>query len=319
MTIYRPTALLEWRFISPVSTPTTSAVDILTTIAGQVRASSQYWQILETPNTGSNSIVLQSLSSAVEQMYVVIANNVTASGAYRFPDTSATPQANLQVGICLGSGSFLGSQRVEPFSGSVSWSGYWHYGTTTSLSQSFILENDEALLLGLRETDQNYAALFGALIEANDTNIGENDRNFGMMTCGPSALSAAFLGSTSQFLGFSATVNSPHAGVWITRRGGSRTFVPVRHAVNYLFSNSSATTVNSGSLIGVPIYMCHASGSYMIGRLREIFATRDTTSLSSVNISGSTCGYFVSSRRNSETDTILLAPYSGSANLVSFV
>lgn len=244
---------LNWRLgASPARPTTTSATNVIARLKTQIQGLN-YWQLVESPNTGTLSLVLKPIGaptnnssqfSSASNMNVVIASNVTGSAAYRTPDTNTSNgQFRLQFGLTPnitegGSGSFRGRNADRPFktaTGNPRWSGYWHCANTGSISASFILESLESIFIGFKDNTSNSGTmgiLIGVLAETFDSASGESWRRYGMATTGISSMATNFWASTAFFFGSFNQDGNPHMGVFAVSGG-----TPVGDAQNGLSAN----------------------------------------------------------------------------------
>ena len=247
---------LYWRLgATPQIPATAAATDIIATLKSQIQGLN-YWQLVESPNTGSTSLILKPISaptvnssqfSSASNMNIVIAYNITGTVAYRSPDNATVAgatQYKLQVGLTPdvtqgGSGSFKGPNADRPFqtaTGNPRWSGYWHCAPTGSISASYILESLENIFVGFKDKTSasgTYGFWAGVLAETPDSGSGENNRRlYGMATTGPAVMSNTFWSQTTAFLGHSTVTDTAHMGVFAVSGG-----YPVGDATSGLGSN----------------------------------------------------------------------------------
>lgn len=334
-----------WHFISQSSPASTASSDVFATMRAQMDASGVYWETVETPNTGTNSILFRAVTTqaipfysssgdvvsttilTASELYVLFANNITGSTAYRTPDNNTSAAARFQVGFNIGSASFLGANRDRPFlnlSGNL-WSGYWVAGTLSILSQTFFLESEDILAIGFRETAGNYVALCGAIIEGvhNDAY-----RYYGMMTCGSTAITSNMWALSAGVFGHSTSANANHFGVFDQKRGAIQMTgtigsvgidnTPAKAVFEFLSRNTNSTVatnfVTGTTRIFEPVKYYYNSGSNeMIGYLRGIYITGDAVSLSTVfDSTGRDVAKILSNSRVAVADAAAFLPLSGS-------
>lgn len=339
---------LNWRLISPQRPATVSGSDIIATVKSQVVNSCSYWQLVESANTGSNSILLKPRSafSTSSNCNVVLAYNVTGTNAYRSPDTGApTAQYKLQIGMTPditenGSGSFKGPNADRPFqvSGDPRWSGYWHCAATGSVSASFILESEDSIFIGFRtnlSSSGTMGALAGNIIETIDSGSGENNmRLYGMVTSGPTSISTAFWATNTSFLGNTNSADSNHAGVFTV--SGSRTQSDTQWSYAFKLSftdvgspsigdystwNNTAAGPAGSRQIGFPVAMNtgdanDAAPFRLLGVLRGIYHGADEFGLAQITSGSTTVAYKLPTSWSGYQDAALFAPASGSSGLI---
>lgn len=320
---------LNWRLLGPRRNANTASGSIAS-IKQMVIASSSYWRLIETPNTGTTSAVIAPLTSSIS-FYVVVTTGITGSSAYLTPDTNdATIRANdIQVGLYMGSGSFLGPQRDQPFSGSIlnRWSKYWHGGHAASLTQSYIIEGTEALFIGIRgPTTNQYGCILGAIGES-DSRSGDTtgvlsssfgSRQYGIITTGDTAIDINFHATQNNFLSNYNVANSSHAGFFL--QGGAPTDTNMANLLRTTvatITTGQSTVSGSNTLIGSPVYMM-TSGSQGRFRLRDIYVTENMVNLTVISQSGAPVGVAVAADGTTATNAILFAPMSGASNLNSY-
>lgn len=227
---------LNWRIAATPSIPSsTAATNVIATLKSQLQ-SCQYWTLVETPNTGTTSLLFRpnATYSTSSNCNVVLAYNITGSTAYRAPDDAApaaTRQYRLAVGLTPditenGSGSFRGQNADRPFqtaTGNPRWSGYWFCANTGSISASFVLESEDNIFVGFKDRSNSsgtFGFLAGAVVESHDRLDGENNyRVYGMITSGPIVIAGTFWSQDTAFMG-NGTINSvAHAGAFIVSGG----------------------------------------------------------------------------------------------------
>ncbi len=324
----------DWRYIRPtVHAATTTGC--IAAIKGLVINSATQWRLVETPNTGSTSLLLQPVTSSF-QGYVVLASAITGSSAYRSPDDNTANGNRLQVGLYAGSASFLGPQRDLPFDGGAQtdrWWGYWHAGVATNVTQSFLVEGSEAIWFGLRgsgSTGGQYGALCGAIGETDElTGEGPGDgqpgalgrRKLGIVTAGTAAITAKFW-RLNAFLTHDTTPNLGHAGAWAPT-GSSAPGVAFVDTFRHCFSADQSTndflTLNAGtgqSLVAFPIHMVTTSSNPCW--LRDIWIGPEAPTLTVVSAASTEVGVLVGPNQQTIDHTILFAPASGSPDFQNF-
>lgn len=227
---------LNWRIAATPSIPaSTAATNVFATLKTQLQ-SCQYWTLVETPNTGTTSLLFRpnATYSTSSNCNVVLAYNITSSVAYRAPDdaaAAATYQYRMAVGLTPnitenGSGSFRGPNADRPFqtaTGNPRWSGYWFCANTGSISASFILESEDNIFIGFKErssTSGAFGFLAGAIVESHDSLDGENNfRVYGMITSGPTVMVSNFWATQTAFMSNGTSNSGPHAGAFIVSGG----------------------------------------------------------------------------------------------------
>lgn len=329
-----------WRVIQPTHPVSTAAADVFTSMRGQIQSSSQFWQVVQTAATGTNSLLLRCVNPAPipfwsgttgttaltgSDLYVLLANNITGNTAYRDPDSNASAAARIQVGVAIGTGTFEGAQRDLPFSqpsGSL-WSGYWVAGTITTLSQTYFVEAQDIIAVGWRETAGNYAAICGAIIEGSKG--PDSHRFYGMITNGSTAISSNGWAVTSGYMGHSTSANANHVGIFFPRRGaivsistalGNRT---AWENVTKLSNNIGATNFVTGSTRIFEPAQCQyvSASSEHTGFYRGIYMTGDLRALESVlDSAGAEVARILGNSRVAAADSFACVPISGS--VVSF-
>lgn len=252
---------LNWRIAATPSIPSsTAATNVIATLKSQLQ-SCQYWTLVETPNTGTTSLLFRpnATYSTSSNCNVVLAYNITGSTAYRAPDdaaAAATYQYRLAVGLTPditenGSGSFRGQNADRPFqtaTGNPRWSGYWFCANTGSISASFVLESEDNIFVGFKDRSTSsgtFGFLAGAVVESHDGLSGENNfRIYGIVTSGPVVISTTFWSSLTTFFGHNNTNSTSHAGVFIVSGGvayGDATSGLSTNVWQYMFKDGTQT------------------------------------------------------------------------------
>lgn len=316
------TPQLNWRFIAPTHPASTASADVLATMKEQIILSSSYWRIVESSATGSNSLVLTQVSQDFKPMYIVIANNITGTTAYRVPDTNANAASALQIGLALGSGTFLNAQSETPFGSTYTrWWRYWTIGLLANLSQSFFIEGEDVLAIGMRSSTTNtqFISVAGAICETVDTTIAEDTmgRVCGIMSTGTSGLNGVAWASLGAFPGHLTNANQVHAGIFgVSGSTPVNDVIPIRRQT---FTNiSTGLLLISGSSasarVGLPLHMFSltpATKDYVVGKLRNMYATANSTHLVTFSSGANNVAVVVGHSNTTPGNVMMFAPLSG--------
>lgn len=341
---------LNWRIAATPSIPsTTAATNVFATLKTQLQ-SCQYWTLVETPNTGTTSLLFRpnATYSTSSNCNIVLAYNITGSTAYRAPDDAAaagTTQYRLAVGLTPditenGSGSFRGQNADRPFqtaTGNPRWSGYWFCANTGSISASFVVESEDNIFIGFKDrssTSGTFGFLAGAIIESYDSLSGENNfRLYGMLTSGPTNIAATFWSTLTAFFGNTSTNSTNHAGVFIVSGGvanGDASSGLNTNIWQYAFKDGTQTvgyddystwkaTPAGSRQIGYPVSAYGATVGNVapfraLGIYRGIFhASDEAGGLVRIQSGGIDQVFKISATHNNTTnDAFILGPASGS-------
>lgn len=322
---------LNWRRLGPAIPDSTSITDILISVKNLIIDSSSYWQLVESSGTGSNSLIVRPTGQLSSSMQVILAGAVSQDDAYRTPDTNASNATRLQMAFTPISGTFnSGSYDSSTPFGNIRFSKYWHVSTTTSTSASFILESEESIFFGFKDTSQQIlGGLVGAILEPYDETTGEqNGRIFGMITAGPTAIPAGFWNQAT-FLEHVHVLSSPHAGVFTVSGSvanastGSNTHdwtfikkdIGAPGAGVSEFSTWGASPTGA-SIIGIPIPYSTQANSVTalraIGRSRGFFFSQDAEALTTLMTGSAQGAIRIGGATNVVDDAVMFGPMSGS-------
>lgn len=297
--------LPRWNLISGTLPATTASVDVIADIKRKVIENSIYWGIVESPNTGSTSLLLKPKTSFTTgsgaNVNIVIATAITGARGYQTPDTTAGNATKLQIGMTPditegGSGSFRLPNADRPFqtaTGNPRWAGYWHFASSSFVSATFLIECEESIFIGFKDRSASsgvMGALAGCIVEALESGSGENDRRIYGMVVGGGGVAAAGAGtlplfSTTMWTNTSNNVNffsmdntagAAHAGAFIVSGGvklPDTYFSYLSRQPSGTPSQDSFATWASGSVpgsmqIGLPISF---SASAVIGGTVPLF------------------------------------------------
>lgn len=317
---------MNWRLLGP-RIGSANTTNNIASIKQLIIQSGSHWRLVESPVTGTTSLLLQPVTSSA-QIYVVIATNITGALAYASPDApaQALTASNLQVGVYIGSGTFLGPQRTFPFTGSTSnrWSGYWYGGNFKTTTQSFVIEGSEALYVGSRSATNQYGALLGIIGETYESSGeppdnsplgGSGRRKIGIITTGNEAINTVFLGSQTGFFGFNANSGFSHSAVWNTIVIGTGSTIHPMWSMTVGNPATSLYTMQSISLIATPIYMVSTASQFLC-KIRDVYTAPNFRNLTLLQQTGTTVGVFIGGAGNTATpaDSILFAPFSGTSD-----
>lgn len=338
---------INWRLASTPTVPASRTnTDIIATLKTQLQ-SCQYWQLVESPNTGSTSLLIKPVAaySSCSNMNVVIATAITGSTAYRPVDVTTDNGTKLQIGLTpditgvtgsYGSGSFSGPNADKPFQTATAdplWTKYTHFADCTLVSASYIIESQESIFIGFKEavSSGTMGALAGSIIEAQDALSGMYDRRiFGIATNNSSIWLTTFWTSTGTFFSTAAGSTSPRV-VTLIASGGIPNPDSIWNASKLTVYRTSAQQpgsldVISGSakipattLLPISFYgvSTQAISSYpmYLGLSRGFYMGPRSVGLMRYQVSGIDKYYSVSSTYLNSTgpsDTLYFYPASGS-------
>ncbi len=335
---------VNWRLASTPSVPASRTnTDIIATLKTQLQ-SCQYWQLVETPNTGSASLLIKPVAaySSCSNMNIVIASAITGSTAYRPVDVVTDNATKLQIGLTpditgvsgsYGSGSFRGPDADKPFQTATAdplWTKYTHFANCTLVSASYIIESQESIFIGIKEiaSSGTMGVLAGAIIEAQDELSGMYDRRiFGIATNNSFAWSTTFWTSTSTFFSTATASTSPRVITLITSGGIPnpdsiwnaskvtvyRTSSPELGSLDVI-SGSSKTPASV--LLPIPFHGVSTQAISLhpmyLGLSRGFYMGPRRTSLTKHQVGGIDQYYSVSSSHTTIADTLYFYPASGS-------
>lgn len=321
---------MNWRLLGP-RIGSANTTNNIASIKQLIIQSGSHWRLVESPVTGTTSLLLQPVTASA-QIYVVIATNITGALAYQSPDVNAQAftASNIQVGLYVGSGTFLGPQRTYPFTGSVSnkWWGYWYGGNFQTTTQSYVIEGSEAIFIGSRSATNQYGSLLGVIGEtdalsgepaANSPIGGTGYRKIGVITTGNDPISSIFLSSQNGFFGHFDGSSHSHAGVWSSNVIGTGSTIHPMWMSGLSSPATSLYTIQSVSLIAAPIYMV-SSASQFLCKIRDVYVAPNFRNLTNLISGSTTVGVFIGGAGNTATvaNTVLFAPFSGAQDFNTY-
>lgn len=338
---------INWRLASTPTIPASRTnTDIIATLKAQIQ-SCQYWQLVESPNTGSTSLLIKPVAtySSCSNMNVVIASAITGSTAYRPVDVTTGNSTKLQIGLTpdvtgltgsFGSGSFRGPNADRPFqtvSADPLWTKYTHFADCTLVSASYIIESQESIFIGFKETASSgtMGVLAGSIIESQDALSGMYDRRiFGIITNNSSIWSTTFWSNTTTFFSTPAGTTTPRVIILITSGGIPnpdsiwnankvtiyRTPAPELGSLDVI---SGSAKIPASILLPIPFHgvSTQALGTYpmYLGLSRGFYMGPKSIGLTRHQVSGIDKYYSVSSTYLNSTgysDSLYFYPASGS-------
>jgi hypothetical protein len=321
---------IEWRLIRPTHPASTASVDVIATMKSQLQQSATYWTLVETPNTGTQSLLLaSSTSTGARQMYIVIAGNITSSAAM-FNEATTALTNSIQFGLCVGSASFLGHQLQSPFGPQIDQNGpYWtRYATAggilSALSQTYFLESAESLAIGLRPTGTTVygMSIAGAIIDRIETGRPEvtDDRCYGISSTGRDGSLSNVGGASTSFPAGSPSAGGRNCLIFI-QSGSLMTNELAFIELSHLRTTNSFVTDTTSS---IPTTMFHplfgntsstSTTRTFVGKFRGLYLTRYTRGMAFFTQNGVTFALSVTNQTVSLGQGITFAPFSGSITL----
>lgn len=313
---------VSWNLLGPIHIPSGSSTAVISTVKSLFAVSSSFWQLVETANSGTNSIVVKPIlnnnTASSNNIHVVIAVGVTASAAYATNHTAASANERVQIGICAESGTFKTFQHIEPFGQNKRWSKYVHCAGTAIISASFILESEESLFLGFKDRSTNsgtLGALVGAIGESFDSGSGDKvtgstGRLYGLASSGPAIMGTTFWSVNTGMFSQSTTANQSAAGIFATSGGISYNVFDTiqRYEVPSTQNNITANSFK----VGVPFFWKKQSNEFRaIGKPRGVYMYEETKGLLQYSSGAQVVAYSVSAQFGTTADTMMFVPASG--------
>jgi hypothetical protein len=250
-------------------TPTTQQViDAISTAI----ASATYWE--EVSKTANYIEISPKSGSAVTDIKILIAG-APGTSADLVPDTSV---AGIWCGIAPDGGTLGTWNTATPYSGA-RWAGYWSCAPDALIESVYILESDETIYIGFRDDslDNMYGVYLGALWEGLDAGSTEaDDRIYGMITGGNTPIHDAFWGNTGEMFTHNTANKAPHTGLF--RPSVPATWDTAERVMGGTIVAGTTMITLGGTLVNLPVHhQVEDSPQYFVGRLRQVYLTKDST------------------------------------------
>lgn len=267
-------------------------------------ASATYW---EKKSEAAGYIEIGPKAGSAIPNFKAIICGAPGAAAVLAPDTDG---AALWVGIAP-SGGTLGTWNSATPYGASRWSKYWKCCTTAVCESLYLLETNESLMIVFRDNslDNFYACLIGAVFTPPDAGSAESDdRVYGMITSGTTAIAPTFWNSQTSFLGHSALNNQSHMGIF--RPDLPTSFETIIRFNKTVQVDTSYTPESlGGSLLNTPVFLSKTAAPYfMVGKLRQMYITKQYTDRTAIYNSGSVLqGYAFSPAGTGTANAVFLS------------
>jgi len=233
------------------------------------------------------------------------------------PDTYAANFLHVSLSKNVGTGSYSSWTNASPFSAG-NFFGYWKIWSTSMGGASSIrcFESTDGIAIFFNcTTDTVSGFVAGGIIDCetdNTTADSEKDNKvYGIITTGANTTNGKFsitsntISNTPTFGFHGASTGNSHAGIFIPNQA---TLALIQKVNYFAVSDSTTLITKSANLVKLPIFIGYNASPYnFVGRLREIWYSRDAVFGNSVTDGATVNGYLISGGTTGVADAIMFS------------